>query len=41
MLTNIASEREMPNVFVQPHIAFTFFKSDRILPRERLLWCGY
>lgn len=41
MLTSIASEREMPNVLVQPHIFFTLFKSDRILPCERLLWCGY
>lgn len=37
MLTSIASEREMPNVLVQPHISFALFKSDRILPRERLL----
>lgn len=41
MLTSIASEREIPNVLVQPHISFALFKSDRILPRERLLWCGY
>lgn len=37
MLTSNASEREMPNVLVQPHISFTLFNSDRILPREKLL----